>query len=100
MGISNKNVLAKAYKKFQRSQHAEMHLLAFKAQNKARIELSLDIVSRSKSRCRTLQTLHALTWPWISFLRYLTRCVLPFCSKNSFRSFAILEVELGINMIT
>ena len=34
MGISMKNVLAKAYKKFQRSQDAEMQKLALKAQNR------------------------------------------------------------------
>ena len=41
MGISMKNVFAKAYKKF----HAEMHLLALKAQDNAKMGLSrLDIV--------------------------------------------------------
>ena len=49
MGISMKNVFAKVYKKF----HAEMHLLALKAKDKAKMELSLDIVRRSTSRCRT-----------------------------------------------
>ena len=44
--ISKKNVLEKAYKKFQRVQHVEMHLLALKAQGKAKMELSLDMVSK------------------------------------------------------
>ena len=43
--ISKKNVLEKAYKKFQRGQHAEMHLLALKAQGKAKMQLSLDMVN-------------------------------------------------------
>ena len=44
--ISKKNVLEKAYKKFQRVQHAEMHLIALKTQGKAKMELSLDMVSK------------------------------------------------------
>ena len=44
--VSKKNVLEKAYKKFQRVQHAEMHLLALKAQGKGKMELSLDMVSK------------------------------------------------------
>ena len=37
-GILKKNVLAKVYKKFQRSQHAEMYLLALvKAQDKLKM---------------------------------------------------------------
>ena len=37
-------MLAKAYKNFQRGQHAEMHLLCLKAQDKANRELPLDTV--------------------------------------------------------
>ena len=44
--ISKKNVSEKAYKKFQRGQHVEMHLLALKAQGKVKMELSLDMVSK------------------------------------------------------
>ena len=52
--ISKKNVLEKAYKKFQRGQHAEMLLLPFKVQDQAKMELSLDIVSK-----------HAFLYPWM-----------------------------------
>ena len=58
MRISNKNVLEKAYKKFQLGQHAEMHLLALKAQDKTRMELSQDIISGSTSICRTISVDH------------------------------------------
>ena len=44
--ISTKNVLARAHKKFQHSQHSEIYLLTLKEQEKAKIELSLDIVSK------------------------------------------------------
>ena len=47
-------MLEKAYKKFQRGQHAEIHLLALTAKDKARMELSQDIVSGSTSICRTI----------------------------------------------
>ena len=39
-----KNVLAKAYEKFQRGRHAEMYLLGLKAQDKAKMELPLDTI--------------------------------------------------------
>ena len=44
--MSTKNVLARSHKKFQRGQHPEIYLLTLKKQEKAKMELSLDIVSK------------------------------------------------------
>ena len=46
MVISHKNVLARAHKKFQREQHSEIYLLTLKKQNKTKMKLSLDMVSK------------------------------------------------------
>ena len=46
MVISHKNVLARAHKKFQREQHSEIYLLTLKKQNRTKMKLSLDMVSK------------------------------------------------------
>ena len=43
---STKNVLVRAHKKFQRGQHSAIYLLTLKEQEKAKMELSADIVSK------------------------------------------------------
>ena len=45
-GIIEEKRALRAYKKFQCSQHAEMYLLALEAQDKAKMELPLDMVSK------------------------------------------------------
>ena len=44
--ISTKNVLARAHKKFQRGKHSEIFLFTLKEQDKTKMELPLDIVSK------------------------------------------------------
>ena len=46
IGILKINVLKRAYKKIQLGQHAEIYLAAIKAQDKAKMELPLDVVSK------------------------------------------------------
>ena len=48
-----KNILARAYNKFQTGRDDEICLLNLKGQDKTKIELPLDMVSISASSCRT-----------------------------------------------
>ena len=41
-----RNVLARAHKKFQRGKHSEIYLLTLKEQDKTKMELPLDMVSK------------------------------------------------------
>ena len=52
--ISAKNVLARAHKKFLCEQHSEIYLLTLKEQDKTKMELPLDMVSK-----------HAFWYPYL-----------------------------------
>ena len=57
-----KNVLARAHKKFQRGQHSEIYLPTLKEQDKTKMKLSLDIVSK-----------HAFWYPHLPDYTYTRR---------------------------
>ena len=53
-------MLARCHKKFQREQHSEIYLLTLKEQDKTKMELPLDMVSK-----------HAFWYPYLPDYKYI-----------------------------